>query len=38
MNVLNARLRARDGLYTIAIEAGRIDRIDRQPGNVKVGS
>ena len=32
MNVLNARLRARDGLYTIAIEAGRIDRIDRQPG------
>lgn len=32
MNVLNARLRARDGLYTIAIEAGRIDRIDLQPG------
>lgn len=32
MNVLNARLRARDGLYTISIEAGRIDRIDRQPG------
>ncbi|WP_179405010.1 cytosine deaminase [Burkholderia guangdongensis] len=32
MNVVNALLRGREGLHTIAIEAGDISRIDPQPG------
>ncbi|KVZ78493.1 cytosine deaminase [Burkholderia ubonensis] len=31
MNLFNVRLRGRDGLFTIGIDAGRIARIDAQP-------
>ncbi|MGZ2747805.1 cytosine deaminase [Burkholderia stagnalis] len=34
MNLYNVRLRGRDGLFTIGIDAGRIARIDAQPARI----